>query len=38
MPGGEPDQAIANRTTDFNPDWTSMILLPVPELVKLIDS
>jgi hypothetical protein len=34
--GGEPDQAtVANRTTDFNPDWIKMILLLVSELVKL---
>jgi hypothetical protein len=38
MLGGEPDQTIANRTTDFNPDWIRMILLLVSELVKLIDS
>jgi hypothetical protein len=33
--GGEPDQTIANRTTDFNPDWIRMILLLVSGLVKL---
>jgi hypothetical protein len=38
MLGGEPDQAIANRTTDFDPDWIRMILLLVVELVKLTDS
>jgi hypothetical protein len=35
MLGDEPDQTIANRTTDFNPDWIRMILLLVSELVKL---
>ena len=24
--GGEPDQAMGNRTTDFNPDWIWMIV------------
>jgi len=26
---------VANRTTDFNPDWIGMIVLLVSELVKL---
>jgi len=33
---GEPDQAkVANRSTDFNPDWIRRIVLFVSELVKL---
>jgi len=35
MLGASLDQTIANRTTDFNPDWIRMILLLVSELVKL---
>jgi hypothetical protein len=31
----EPDQAMGNRTTDFNPDWIGMIMFPESELVKL---
>ena len=34
--GGEPDQAtVANRTTDFNPDWIRRIVRFVSDLVKL---
>ena len=35
MLGDEPDQAIANRTTDFNPDWIGMIMLLISEPVKI---
>ena len=35
MLGDEPDQAMDNRTTDFNPDCIGMILFLVSELVKL---
>ena len=38
MLGGEPDQAIANRTADFDHDWIRMIVLLVVELVKWTDS
>src|SRR6266700_2963895 len=35
MLGDEPDQAIGNRTTDFNPDWIGMIVLLISEPVKI---
>jgi len=31
----EPDQAMGNRTTDFNPDWIGMIMLLISEPVKI---
>ena len=35
MLGDEPDQAMGNRTTDFNPDWIGMIVLLISEPVKI---
>ena len=35
MLGDEPDQAMDNRTTDFNPDWIGMIMLLISEPVKI---
>ena len=31
----EPDQAMGNRTTDFNPDWIGIIMLLISEPVKI---
>jgi len=38
MLGGEPDQAIANRTTDFDPDWIKLILLLVSDHCQIDSS
>ena len=35
MLGGEPDQAMDNRTTDFNPDWIRLILLLTSDLCQI---
>jgi len=35
MLGDEPDQAMDNRTTDFNPDCIGMIVFLESQLVKL---